>query len=138
MSVHTIVSFDFAVAILPGWHSTIFPLFFVAGALFSGFAMVLTLAIPIRAVYGLQDFITHRHLENMAKIMLTTGLVVVYGYMMEAFMSWYAGNGFEQYTTANRMFGPYAPIYWLMLTCNGVVPQLLWLKWIRTSPRPCS
>src|SRR5712691_4738365 len=111
VSVHTVVSFDFAVAIVPGWHSTIFPPFFVAGALFSGFAMVLTLAIPIRSLYGLHDFINLRHLENMAKIMLATGLIVTYGYIMEAFMSYYAGNGFEQYTTANRMFGPYAPIY---------------------------
>ena len=133
VSVHTVVSFDFAVAILPGWHSTIFPPFFVAGALFSGFAMVLTLAIPIRTLYGLQDFITIRHLENMAKIMLATGLIVVYGYVMEAFISWYSGNGFEQYATVNRMFGPYAPIYWLMLTCNGLVPQLLWSKRVRTS-----
>jgi molybdopterin-containing oxidoreductase family membrane subunit len=133
VSVHTVVSFDFAVAILPGWHSTIFPPFFVAGALFSGFAMVLTLAIPIRAVYGLQDFITLRHLENMAKIMLATGMIVTYGYVMEAFMGWYSGNEFEQYVTANRMFGPYAPIYWMMLACNGLVPQLLWSKCVRTS-----
>jgi Ni/Fe-hydrogenase subunit HybB-like protein len=133
VSVHTVVSFDFAVAILPGWHSTIFPPYFVAGALFSGFAMVLTLAIPIRALYGLHDFITLRHLENMAKILLATGLIVTYGYVMEAFMSWYAGNGFEQYTTANRMFGPYAPIYWIMMTCNCLVPQLLWVKSLRTS-----
>ena len=134
VSVHTVVSFDFAVAILPGWHSTIFPPFFVAGALFSGFAMVLTLAIPIRSLYhGLQDFITLRHLENMAKIMLATGLIVFYGYAMEAFMSWYSGNGFEQYVSANRMFGPYAPIYWMMLACNCLTPQLLWSKRIRTS-----
>jgi Ni/Fe-hydrogenase subunit HybB-like protein len=133
VSVHTVVSFDFAVAILPGWHSTIFPPFFVAGALFSGFAMVLTLAIPIRAFYGLPDFITLRHLENMAKIMLATGLIVTYGYVMEAFMSWYAGNGFEQYMTANRMFGPYAPVYWTMMTCNCLVPNLLWIKRVRTS-----
>src|SRR5205085_9653868 len=95
VSVHTVVSFDFAVAILPGWHSTIFPPYFVAGALFSGFAMVLTLAIPIRALYGLEDFVTLRHLENMAKILLATGLLVTYGYLMEAFMSWYSGNNFE-------------------------------------------
>ena len=133
VSVHTVVSFDFAVAILPGWHSTIFPPFFVAGALFGGFAMVLTIAIPIRALYGLQDFITLRHLENMAKIMLATGMIVAYGYVMEAFMSWYAGNGFEQYTSANRMFGPYAAIYWIMLACNCAAPQLLWIKRVRTS-----
>jgi Ni/Fe-hydrogenase subunit HybB-like protein len=133
VSVHTVVSFDFAVSILPGWHSTIFPPYFVAGALFSGFAMVLTLAIPIRAIYRLQDFITLRHLENMAKILLATGLIVTYGYAMEAFMSWYSGNGFDQYVTANRMFGPYAPIYWTMMTCNCLVPQLLWIKRLRTS-----
>jgi Ni/Fe-hydrogenase subunit HybB-like protein len=134
VSVHTVVSFDFAVAILPGWHSTIFPPYFVAGALFSGFAMVLTLAIPIRAVYGLQDFITLRHLENMAKIMLATGIFVTYGYVMEAFMSWYSGNEFEQYTAVNRMFGPYAPVYWMMLACNCLVPHVIWIKRIRTSP----
>ncbi len=97
VSVHTVVSFDFAVAIVPGWHSTIFPPYFVAGAIFSGFAMVLTLAIPLRAFYGLQDFITLRHLENMAKIMLATGLIVAYGYVIEAFMGWYSGNLFEQF-----------------------------------------
>jgi Ni/Fe-hydrogenase subunit HybB-like protein len=132
VSVHTVVSFDFAVAILPGWHSTIFPPYFVAGALFSGFAMVLTLAIPIRALYGLQDFITLRHLDNMAKIMLATGLFVTYGYVMEAFMGWYSGDGLEQYVTANRMFGPYAPWYWTLLLCNCLLPQVLWFKGMRT------
>ena len=122
---------DFAVAILPGWHSTIFPPYFVAGALFSGFAMVLTLAIPIRAAYGLHDFITQRHLDNMAKILLATGLCVTYGYVMELFMSWYGGNGFEQYMTMNRMLGPYAPIYWIMMTCNCLVPQALWSRRVR-------
>jgi molybdopterin-containing oxidoreductase family membrane subunit len=136
VSVHTVVSFDFAVAILPGWHSTIFPPYFVAGALFSGFAMVLTLAIPIRALYGLHDFITLRHLDNMAKIMLATGLIVTYGYGMEWFMSWYSGNEFEQYARVNAMFGPYAPIYWLLLACNCVIPQLLWFKRMRTSALP--
>jgi Ni/Fe-hydrogenase subunit HybB-like protein len=128
VSVHTVVSFDFAVAIVPGWHSTIFPPYFVAGALFSGFAMVLTLAIPIRAIYGLQDFITLRHLDNMAKILLATGLMVTYGYVMETFMAWYSGNGFEQYVVVNRMFGPYWPWYWILIGCNCVVPQVLWLK----------
>jgi len=131
VSVHTVVSFDFAVAIVPGWHSTIFPPYFVAGALFSGFAMVLTLAIPIRAVYGLQDFITLRHLENMAKIMLATGLMVTYGYVMETFIAWYSGNGFEQYVVVNRLFGPYWPWYWVLIGCNCLVPQLLWLKGLR-------
>ena len=110
VSVHTVVSFDFAVAIVPGWHSTIFPPYFVAGAIFSGFAMVLTLAIPLRAFYGLEDFITMRHLDNMAKIMLATGLIVAYGYVIEVFMAWYSGNAYEQYMTVNRMFGPYAPV----------------------------
>jgi molybdopterin-containing oxidoreductase family membrane subunit len=133
VSVHTVVSFDFAVAILPGWHATIFPPYFVAGALFSGFAMVLTLTIPIRALFGLQDFITARHLNNMAKIMLATGLIVVYGYATEAFMSWYSGNEFDQYQTLNRMFGPYAFFYWLLLTCNFAIPQLLWFKRVRNN-----
>ncbi len=131
VSVHTVVSFDFAVAIVPGWHSTIFPPYFVAGALFSGFAMVLTLAIPIRTVYGLQDFITIRHLDNMAKILLATGLLVTYGYVMEGFMAWYGGNHFEQYVTLNRMFGPYAPWYWILITCNCLAPQILWFKRMR-------
>lgn len=128
VSVHTVVSFDFAVAILPGWHSTIFPPYFVAGALFSGFAMVLTLAIPVRYFYGLEDFITPRHLDNMAKILLATGLLVTYGYLMEVFMAWYSGNGFDQYVTLNRMFGPYAPCYWALLACNCLAPQVLWSR----------
>lgn len=131
VSVHTVVSFDFAVAIVPGWHSTIFPPYFVAGALFSGFAMVLTLAIPVRAIYGLQDFITLRHLENMAKILLTTGLIVTYGYAMEAFNAWYSGNEFEQYVTLNRMLGPYALAYWTLLACNCVAPLVLWSRRLR-------
>jgi molybdopterin-containing oxidoreductase family membrane subunit len=133
VSVHTVVSFDFAVATLPGWHSTIFPPYFVAGALFAGFAMVLTLAIPIRAIYGLQDFITMRHLENMAKILLATGLMVTYGYVMEVFMAFYSGNGFEKYTTLNRMGGPYAAAYWSLILCNCLAPQLLWIKKVRTN-----
>jgi molybdopterin-containing oxidoreductase family membrane subunit len=134
VSVHTVVSFDFAVAILPGWHSTIFPPYFVAGALFAGFAMVLTLAIPIRVVYGLEDFITIRHLDNMAKILLATGLMVTYGYVMEAFMAWYSGNGFEQYVTLNRMFGAYAPWYWILIACNCLAPQICWFKSMRQNP----
>ena len=112
VSVHTVVSFDFAVAIVPGWHTTIFPPYFVAGAIYSGFAMVLTLAIPIRAVYGLEDFITMRHLENMAKVMLATGLIVAYGYMIEAFIAWYSGDKYEGFMRCNRMTGPYALAYW--------------------------
>ncbi len=131
VSVHTVVSFDFAVANLPGWHSTVFPPYFVAGAIFSGFAMVLTIAIPLRAVYHLEDFISDWHLENMAKIMLATGLLVAYGYFIEAFMAWYGGNRFEQYVQLNRMFGPYAVWYWLLIGCNVLAPQLLWVKRFR-------
>ena len=133
VSVHTVVSFDFAVSTLPGWHTTIFPPYFVAGALFSGFAMVLTLAIPIRAIYGLQDMITLRHLQNMAKIMLATGLIVAYGYLMEGFMAWYSGNRLEQYTTLNRMTGPYRVLYWSLLACNVLAPQVLWFKRARSN-----
>jgi Ni/Fe-hydrogenase subunit HybB-like protein len=133
VSVHTVVSFDFAIAIVPGWHTTIFPPYFVAGAIYSGFAMVLTLAIPIRAVYGLEDFITMRHLQNMAKVMLVTGLIVAYGYLIEAFMSWYSVDTFERFMSWNRMTGPYAPVYWTLILCNIVIPQALWLKRARTN-----
>jgi molybdopterin-containing oxidoreductase family membrane subunit len=133
VSVHTIVSFDFAIAILPGWHTTIFPPYFVAGAIYSGFAMVMVLAIPIRAVYGLGDFITMRHLQNMAKVMLATGLIVAYGYLMETFMSWYSASQFEQYQAYNRWTGPYAPLFWALILINVVIPQALWLKRVRTS-----
>jgi len=133
VSVHTIVSFDFAVGVIPGWHSTIFPPYFVAGAIYSGFAMVLTLAIPLRAAYGLQDLITMRHLDNMAKILLTTGLIVAYGYLMEIFFAWYSANEFEQYMMANRMTGPYAPAYWTLIACNALTPQLLWFPKIRAN-----
>jgi molybdopterin-containing oxidoreductase family membrane subunit len=133
VSVHTIVSFDFAVSTLPGWHTTIFPPYFVAGALFSGFAMVLTLAIPIRYFYGLEDFITLRHLQNMAKIMLATGLMVVYGYAIEGFMAWYSGNPFEQYVSLNRLTGPYSGLYFLLLACNFLVPQVLWFRKMRSN-----
>jgi molybdopterin-containing oxidoreductase family membrane subunit len=133
VSVHTVVSFDFAVAIVPGWHTTIFPPYFVAGAIYSGFAMVLTLAIPIRAFYGLEDFITLRHLQNMAKILLATGLMVGYGYSMEAFMAWYSGNAVERFTSYNRMFGPYAAAYWALIATNILIPQVLWFKRARSS-----
>jgi Ni/Fe-hydrogenase subunit HybB-like protein len=133
VSVHTVVSFDFAVAIVPGWHTTIFPPYFVAGAIYSGFAMVLTLAIPIRAVYGLEDFITLQHLQNMAKVMLATGLIVAYGYLTEAFIAWYGGNLYEGFMLYNRMTGPYAFVYWSLITCNVVIPQVLWFKRVRTS-----
>ncbi len=134
VSVHTIVSFDFAAGIVPGWHVTIFPPYFVAGAIYSGFAMVLTLAIPLRAAYGLQGLVTERHLDNMAKVMLTAGLVVAYGYLMEAFMSWYSGNVFEQYVMLNRLQGPYRYTYWALLICNIIIPQLLWSRAVRSSP----
>jgi molybdopterin-containing oxidoreductase family membrane subunit len=134
VSVHTIVSLDFAVSILPGWHTTIFPPYFVAGAIYSGFAMVLTLAIPLRAAYGLQDFITMRHLQNMGKILLATGLIVGYGYLMEAFVAWYSGNPFEQYMIRNRAFGPYGVLYWALLFCNALTPHALWFQRVRSSP----
>jgi len=131
VSVHTVVSFDFAVAIVPGWHTTIFPPYFVAGAIYSGFAMVLTLAIPIRAVYGLEDFITTRHLENMAKVMLVTGLIVAYGYTVEAFIAWYSGNAYEGFMIWNRITGPYRSLYWALLFCNVLAPQVLWFRRVR-------
>ena len=134
LSVHTVVSFDFAISIIPGWHATIFPPYFVAGAIYAGFAMVLTLLIPARAIYGLHDFITDRHLDNMAKVMLVSGLIVFYGYIMEAFFGFYSANQFESYMVYNRMTGPYAPIYWLLVFCNGVVPQVLWIKSVRRHP----
>ncbi len=133
VSVHTVVSFDFAMSIVPGWHTTVFPPYFVAGAIYAGFAMVLTLAIPLRKVYGLEDFITKRHLKNMAKVMLATGLIVAYGYTIEAFTAWYSGSEYEQYMILNRMTGPYAHVYWALLLCNVVVPQLLWLNRIQDS-----
>jgi molybdopterin-containing oxidoreductase family membrane subunit len=134
ISVHTVVSFDFTIGIIPGWHSTIFPPYFVAGAIYAGFAMVLLLAIPLRKVYGLEDFITMRHLQNMAKILLATGLIVGYGYVIEAFMAWYSANPYEGYMIGNRMRGPYAPIYWSLMLCNIVAPQFLWFKRVRSSP----
>jgi molybdopterin-containing oxidoreductase family membrane subunit len=131
LSVHTIVSFDFAVSQIPGWHATIFPPYFVAGAIYAGFAMVLVLTIPLRKFYGLEDFITMRHIRNMSKVMLATGLIVFYGYIMEAFFGWYSANEYEWYMIKNRMTGPYAFYYWLLIICNGVVPQLLWMKKVR-------
>src|SRR3989449_2376934 len=131
LSVHTIVSFDFSTGIVPGWHATIFPPYFVAGAVYAGFAMVLTLAIPVRKFYGLEDFITMRHIRNCCKVMLATGLIVAYGYGMEIFFGWYSGNTFEQFMMKNRMFGPYGMIYWLLILCNVAVPSLLWWKKMR-------
>jgi molybdopterin-containing oxidoreductase family membrane subunit len=133
VSVHSVVSLDFAVSIVPGWHTTVFPPYFVAGAIYAGFAMVMTLAIPIRAIYRLQDFITMRHLQNMAMIILATGLIVAYGYMMETFMAWYGANPYEQFMITNRMRGPYAPLYWALIVCNVLVPQVLWSRRVRSN-----
>jgi polysulfide reductase-like protein len=133
LSVHTIVSLDFAVGIVPGWHATIFPPYFVAGAIYAGFAMVLTLTIPLRKFYGLEDFITMRHVENMAKVMLATGLIVAYGYVMEAFFGWYSGNPYERFMIYNRMTGQYKWFYWSLILCNVISPQLIWFKRFRTN-----
>jgi Ni/Fe-hydrogenase subunit HybB-like protein len=131
VSVHSTVGMDFAAAQVPGWHSTIFPPYFVAGAIFSGFAMVLTLAIPLRHFYGLEDFITLRHIENSAKLMLVTGMIVAYGYTMEWVMGWYSGNVYEWFMNVNRAIGPYAFWYWMLITCNIALPQFMWFKYVR-------
>ena len=133
LSVHTVVSFDFAVSVIPGWHTTIFPPYFVAGAIYSGFAMVLTLAIPIRSAYGLESLITMRHIDNMAKVMLATGLIVGYGYTMEAFFAWYSASPHEQFMMWNRMTGQYGWSYWMLISINVVMVQFLWLKSVRTN-----
>jgi molybdopterin-containing oxidoreductase family membrane subunit len=133
VSVHTIVSFDFAVGLIPGWHATVFPPYFVAGAIYAGFAMVMTLAIPLRKAYGLEDFITMRHLENMSRVMLATGLVVAYGYMMETFMAWYSASTYEEFMVSNRFFGPYSWVYWSLMVCNVIAPQFIWFKRVRAS-----
>jgi len=134
LSVHTIVSFDFAVSQLPGWHTTIFPPYFVAGAIFSGFAMVLTLVIPARKVFGFENVITQRHLDNMSKVLLATGLMVSYGYLCEHFIAWYSGNPFEFHVFfQTRQRGYYAPVYWLQMFCNVLVPQVFWWKKARYS-----
>jgi molybdopterin-containing oxidoreductase family membrane subunit len=133
LSVHSIISFDFSVSIIPGWHATFFPPYFVAGAVFAGFAMVLTLAIPVRWVYGLEDFITDKHLENMGKITLVTGNIVFYSYLMELFYGWYSANEYEEFMVHNRLFGPYGYMLWALYFCNGIMPQFLWSKKIRTS-----
>ncbi|MFN0069601.1 MAG: NrfD/PsrC family molybdoenzyme membrane anchor subunit [Limisphaerales bacterium] len=133
LSVHSIVSFDFAVSQLPGWHTTIFPPYFVAGAIFSGFGMVLTLLVPLRTLCGLQDMITTRHIELMCKVILATGSMVGYAYGMEFFIAWYGGNPYELYAFQNRAFGPYWWAYWIMVTCNVITPHLFWFKWCRTN-----
>jgi len=131
LSVHTIVSFDFAVSIVPGWHTTIFPPYFVAGAIFSGFAMVLTLMLPLRAIYRLHDVINQYHIDNMTKIILATGTMVGYAYATEFFIAAYSGNPYEKFAFINRAFGQYAWAYWIMVTCNVVSPQLFWFKAVR-------
>ncbi|MBI5726370.1 MAG: polysulfide reductase NrfD [Ignavibacteriales bacterium] len=133
LSVHTIVSFDFAVSIIPGWHTTIFPPYFVAGAIFSGFAMVVTVLIFVRKIFDLQDIITIGHLEKMNKVILATGMMVGYAYGMEFFIAWYSGSPVEQFVFINRAFGPYAWAYWIMVSCNVIFPQLFWIKKIRRS-----
>lgn len=133
LSVHTIVSFDFAVSLIPGWHTTIFPPYFVAGAVFSGFAMVITLLTVVRKIFNLEDLITMRHLENCNKVILATGTLVGYAYAMEFFIAWYSGVKFEEFAFVNRAFGPYAWAYWIMIACNVISPQLFWFKKIRTN-----
>src|ERR1700743_84887 len=134
LSVHSVVSFDFTVAIVPGWHSTSFPPYFVAGAIVSGFCIVLNIVIPIRKLYGLENLITERHLNNMAVVMLATGMMVTYGYVMEAFMAWYSGDIYDQYMMINRSFGPYGWIFWALMLLNVVIPQALWSRKFRTTP----
>ena len=133
LSVHSVVSFDFAVALIPGWHTTIFPPYFVAGAIYAGFAMVLTLMIPMRMIYGLEDFINERHLNNMAKVMLASGMIVAYGYFMEQLIAWYSASTYEGFMMQNRMHGPYSAYYFALILCNIVVPQLLWIRYFRTN-----
>ena len=134
LSVHTIVSFDFAVSQVPGWHTTIFPPYFVAGAIFSGFAMVVTLLVPVRKLYGLENLITIRHLENMNKIIMATGMMVGTAYGIEFFIAWYSGVPYESYAFYNRAFGNYWWAYWIMVSCNVMIPQVFWIKWCRTTP----
>lgn len=133
LSVHSVVSFDFATSVIPGWHTTIFPPYFVAGAIFSGFAMVMSLGIVARKIYKIENIITLRHLENMNKVMLVTGWMVGYAYGCEFFVSWYSGNPYESFAFVNRALGPYSWAYWTMVTCNVVVPQIFWWKKCRTS-----
>jgi molybdopterin-containing oxidoreductase family membrane subunit len=134
LSVHSVVSFDFAVSIVPGWHTTIFPPYFVAGAIFSGFAMVVTLVVPTRKIFGLEKLITVRHLENMNRIILATGMMVGYAYATEFFIAWYSGSMYEAFAFINRAAGPYAWAYWTMVSCNVLAPQVFWFKKARTTP----
>jgi molybdopterin-containing oxidoreductase family membrane subunit len=134
VSVHTIVSFDFATTNMPGWHATIFPPYFVTGAIFSGLAMVITLMVPLRALCGLKDVITIRHLENMSKLIIATSLLIAYAYVVELGAAWYSGNRFEQYAFRNRVIGPYGWCYATMVVCNVLLPQFLWFRWFRRTP----
>ncbi len=134
LSVHSVVSFDFAVSQVPGWHTTIFPPYFVAGAIFSGFAMVVTLIVPARAFFGLKELVTIRHLDNINKVILATSCIVGYAYATEFFIAWYSGSQYELFAFLNRARGPYYWAYWTMVVCNVVVPQVLWLKKCRTTP----
>jgi molybdopterin-containing oxidoreductase family membrane subunit len=133
VSVHTVVSFDFSIGLVPGWHTTIFPPYFVAGAIFSGFAMVLTLLIPARRYLGLDAVITKRHLDNMNKVLLVTGLVVAYGYLVENFMAWYQGSPYESFAFWTRWTGPYRWIFLVQLACNVLAPQVMWIRRARES-----
>ena len=134
LSVHSVVSFDFATSVMPGWHTTIFPPYFVAGAVFSGFAMVMTLMLITRAVYGMRSIVLMKHLELMNKIILTTGSLVGYAYAMEFFIAWYGGNEYERFLfVENRLTGPMAWAYWIMISCNVLSPQVFWFKKLRTS-----
>ena len=134
LSVHSVVSFDFAVSQVPGWHTTIFPPYFVAGAIFSGFAMVVSLMVPARAFFGLKDLVTIRHLDNMNKIILATSCMVGYAYGVECFTAWYSGSPYEMFALLNRALGPYAWAYWTMVACNVLVPHLFWFRKCRTTP----
>ncbi len=134
VSVHTIVSFDFATSVIPGWHTTIFPPYFVVGAIFSGLAMVITLIVPLRILCGIEDLVTIRHLENMCKLILATSLLLSYGYLAELANAWYSGNPYEAYVFLNRATGPYLWCYWTMIACNVLFPQLFWFRWFRTTP----
>jgi len=133
LSVHSVVSFDFAVSIIPGWHTTIFPPYFVAGAIFSGFAMVMTLLVVARVIYNLKDLITIDHLEKMNIIILVTGTIVGFAYITEFFVAWYSQVEYEQYAFLNRAIGPYAWAYWTMMTCNLIAPQFFWVRKLRRS-----
>jgi molybdopterin-containing oxidoreductase family membrane subunit len=134
LSVHSVVSLDFAVSVVPGWHTTFFPPYFVAGAIFSGFAMVLILAIPFRYLYNMQDFITLRHLQNCAKVMLATGMIVAYAYILEMFIGWYSNEKYELAMVHNRLHGPYSGYYFMLVLCNIIIPQSLWFNKVRSSP----